>query len=811
MSEYVVPSAQVFEEFDATPVFTEQPMAPLILGPNYNLVRYGVADEKPQALVLENGSPSTNLNKYVGGQRVYNFQNVPANSVTDASYLDVYFDNALITFYQPASPSAVTVDGTYKNKISSSSLVFQTGGRNNTPFTPGAVTAGFGNRGVLAGDTVILQDGGTNTRTTKINAVTYSMTTATTNPSPSRAAGTTAAITCSASGTYTGTRTITYRLICSQGGSWTSSSTNATWIILSDDVESYGPFQPFKGGTITLQGLTLTVGETSTSLGPVTGDEFRIACTPALIDKYNVLVLADNVPTAGDDGGGSWAAFNIKAIQLPAKDLLIPRVNAFQAGLTNWDPNTTTDPSAVTVNASVNVIVPAVSAVAGLAIAYAEVYVERRDLLLTYTNSLNTISDINTVEAVLGKNHPDNALARGVYNALLNSNSNKVYYVAVASDDVTGYTRALELSKKNSNPYGVVPLTFNSDVQTLIRAHVNATSDPKVAKWRACWLSYQMDDVGVLLNNQRGYVTVTPTGGAATIIIGNGTPSTTSTALSTLAVGDILRYNFRTDPAGSVIYNTATVTAVLTNNSFTVDALSSSVNIVANVSFRIDVVRNYNSAQKAAAYKAKIAGVTDFRVRKVFPDVYTSGSVTEQGYLLAAGLAGLRGGAVPHQSLTNIQVLGPTDLYRVTSEINEDDLNDLAAEGLWIVTQAAAGAPAYTRDALTADQSILTKSKESMVSNADNISYGLQKAFAPYVGVYNINAASLLKLRAAADNELSYRMTASYTETAGTQLNGYKIISVAQDATFKNKSRVRVSATIPAPMDYIDVPLEITV
>lgn len=198
------------------------------------------------------------------------------------------------------------------------------------------------------------------------------------------------------------------------------------------------------------------------------------------------------------------------------------------------------------------------------------------------------------------------------------------------------------------------------------------------------------------------------------------------------------------------------------------------------------------------------------RVRNVFPSTYQDANlVTLPGYYLAAGLAAMRAGSVPHQSLTNTEIVGPYYLPLTVNTYTETQLDTMAEAGVWIVTQEAKGLTAYTRHQLTGDGSSLNFREESVTSNVDSITRALRAALAPFVGIYNIGPASLLKVRTAVDKELSYRLTNTYTERAGNQLLGYKIISVAQNATFLDRIDVVVQLQVPYPMNYITVSLSI--
>ena len=230
-----------------------------------------------------------------------------------------------------------------------------------------------------------------------------------------------------------------------------------------------------------------------------------------------------------------------------------------------------------------------------------------------------------------------------------------------------------------------------------------------------------------------------------------------------------------------------------------------------------------NSAAMATAYvEALLHGGTEGegsnanagprRIHNVFPDVWYVDTTTSNplaGYFLAASLAGLRSGSVPHRSLTNTEVVGPVNMPRVLSDFTSDDLDTIAAAGVWIITQNSKGGGAYTRHQLTADTSNLNYSEDSITANVDSISYGLQAALEPYVGIYNITPATVLKIRAAVDGELSYRLTQTYTEVTGNQLLGYKIINISQDPTFQDRINVTVSLDVPYPLNNVIVTLSI--
>jgi hypothetical protein len=70
----------------------------------------------------------------------------------------------------------------------------------------------------------------------------------------------------------------------------------------------------------------------------------------------------------------------------------------------------------------------------------------------------------------------------------------------------------------------------------------------------------------------------------------------------------------------------------------------------------------------------------------VWPDFAEDSGTVMAGYFVAAALAGLSSGVLPHQGLTNVEVGGLTALPR-TSRFNRTQLNSMAVQGAWIVAQ----------------------------------------------------------------------------------------------------------------------------
>jgi hypothetical protein len=228
---------------------------------------------------------------------------------------------------------------------------------------------------------------------------------------------------------------------------------------------------------------------------------------------------------------------------------------------------------------------------------------------------------------------------------------------------------------------------------------------------------------------------------------------------------------------------------------------------------KVNIVRNFTRAERAANIAAIAKSYNDRRVRIVFPDTFKDGNIVKQGFFAAAGLAGLRSGVVPHQGLTNSQFLGATELSKVVIEFTQDDLDVMADKGVWIIAQETLTSLPYVRHQLTTSTTGVNTSEDSITTNVDSISYALKAVLSPFVGRYNINPETVGIVRAAIAAELSSRATNTFTARAGNQLVSFTpkddIISVAQNPVFKDSIDAEVRLNVPYPMNYVNLKLTV--
>lgn len=149
----VVPQVLVFQEFEATAPELTEPLRAFIAGPCYTLFRNAVAAEK-ELTALGAYGPFTD-EKFL-------WPNRPAGSVVDQSFAKLFFDDALLKYFEDGIGTGELIEPitTGKtNRIRSDTLIWAAG----NGFSHSSV---FVDRGVKLGDVVDLREtGGSSLRT----------------------------------------------------------------------------------------------------------------------------------------------------------------------------------------------------------------------------------------------------------------------------------------------------------------------------------------------------------------------------------------------------------------------------------------------------------------------------------------------------------------------------------------------------------------------------------------------------------------------------------------------------------------------
>jgi len=818
---YIVPRVLINQEFTQLPVFGDQPLSALVFGPQFNLYRYSVLTEKAYTRV-QNKTTATLTNKYQKDvDTTYSFPNQENGTVVDTDYVKVFLEKAQVEYYGASAldlmqetgevepvPSVLKPSVNYPNYLKAEHLVFKAA--NSHLRSPS-----FSNRDVQVGDIVVLKNEADVTFSTKIKSLhaskTASVIAASTAGASNATTGGATQHPPTVGGTYNGPIDLTYVLTVMRGGAFLAGNNSnlsscARVSITSSSIDGSPTVNVSQNGVFAVgsYGVTAKFETAVLAGGLVEGDIYLINCQAAHNDIVNIVETYDTLPASFINGADeSWEISSLRMVkdyqlnQVISSDSVDLNYEIVDQAIKISSGITTTDP-----------LVTIASVCVPLEVMSADIFVEHRDLVITNSISIGSLSSTDQVEAVLGTIHPDNALAQGVYDALLNSAGVVVYFCAVGSNDLAGYTQVLGLAKKSDLYYGLVPLTFNRAVQDAVVGHVNGESTAQLAKWRVTWLSSPIVNSALLYDTQANGSDWVATVIDDPVLAGTQYTYVNMAGASFITDGvrptDKFLINFGTAADGSLVYEEYVIADVRTETSL---ALVSGPASAITVATKAQVKRVFTKDEQIDNLAAVGSGYNNRRVRMVFPDTTKDGEIVKPGYFVAAALAGLRSGVVPHQGLTNSEVLGFTDLRATVITYSEDQLNRLAAQGYFIVTQDVLGSTPYVRHQLTTDASSLNMAEDSVTTNVDSISYGLFRQLKPFIGIYNVHPKAVDVIRHIVDKELHYRLNNTFTARAGNQLTSYKIVTLAQNPTFKDHIDIELEIGVPYPINFITVKL----
>lgn len=746
---YTVPRVEIEQQFVAAPIFANNPLAAFIFGPNYRPLRYNQAAEKSWTYIGDYGNSGISLTTY------------PWVVSHPADRVDVSNNYAQLT-----------------------------------PYLENAFAEYFRGKGILAG-------GGAGSDPTFVVKGTYV-------DNDDQAA----AINISGDNYYTNKIRASVLSFAPGVNPITGVVYNRSTYFSARNVQA--------GDWVAVTGLNGS-GTKTTVFAQITAVETDGT------GKFNTLVTAHRIfdtdtgttatlidPTPGAGKYITIALYVRKSAQMPV-GFLLNTTSSTQVGVqANNDANSTiTETGLVDANGALVPLTVKLPPAGASGFVSGKVYVGYRVLRTDNAVTIGSLNDPALVEATLGVVTPENPLAEGVYDALLNASGTSVYYMAVPTDNLAGYNAVLEQAKRIDTIYGLVPLTFDTTVIDAVKAHVTAMSEASAARWRKAWICLQPTTFGILAGYDRAAAGVNWTTGTsgndpetgtvgvfATIAPASGTYDP-ALVTSGVRVGDTLRVF--SDGTTTTSYKDYLISAVRSQNE-----LVTSAAITGSGTRAIQILRSYTNEEQVVALGA--ATGNDRRVNAVFPWTAKTAGVEKNGYFVAAALAGLRAGSLPHAPLTNVELLGFDDFTTSLVTFTPTQLDTLAAYGYWIVVQDVVGGTPYVRHQLTtkgyndvgADPKF---SEDSITTNVDSVSYGLQRALKPFIGRYNVNPGSVLLIRDAVLRQLRYQMKAASESAAGPQLLGFTVESLGVSPIFKDRIEAVITLDLPYPLNSVTITL----
>lgn len=746
---YTLPQTRVFQEFSQTPNDVTQNLNPFIIGPSYELMRYAKEDERGFCTSGAYDGTSTKLNWAKGA----------TGTDVDRAWYGVTFADAYVKLGDALTPAAC-LDKNTDNK----------GTRFEFTLTDGKTLAGTSDSSKLhfgvavkAGDYLAYTDGGTQ-KFTKIRSVSIG------KPTPDsqeivaalRKKGTPGSVIGKAfsvdvSG-YTGEKPATVNIVVTDNG------TKATW---SSDAGINSSTETTIGtGAIDL-GLGLKITKVSTTVADGT-----YVLTLTIVEPYirDTVTVADLIPSEAS----------------------VTFVRHFDS-IVARDEDLTAGTEGVTIAAGAAVDI---GASADKEVFAATAYLDQRNLRKDHIDRVYSVRTDSEIVTELGAfDTPDNPLAYAAHIMLLNNANTAIKFIALKSDDMSGYTEALKRASVTTEVYAFCPLTEDKAIIEAVIADCNRLSAPEEKSWRICFFSMPTEES----------VDVTPTEGATCSIATGG--------LLTYAGGDFTE-TVRAADIVSVLdageWAEYKVTAVGSNETLQLDGTFATA--LTNVRFRITHKRPRGEYVEAIAETS--ANFKDRRAYNVFPNTLrASDGNLVSGMYGAAAVCALACSVAPQQPITNVEIKGFVDLPDVYSKFSRDELNEIAAGGTLILMQEKKGGTVYVRHQISTAyrDGNLNTTELSLTKNLDSISYYFANRTSPYIGKYNLTDDLLAEVRGVIEDGLTFLETTTETnKLIGPQVlaEGTEIRSLYRTAE-KDKAYCDVALSLPAPFNNFDLHLQV--
>ena len=614
-------------------------------------------------------------------------------------------------------------------------------------------------------------------------------------------------------GLYIGTSDMTYIVQVSRGGKFTDTNKPLITVTTNIGQDLSGPtLVPASGSQVTIGTLGVMLDFVGAAL--CKGDRYYVPVLAAKPGAVRTLALANNLPDElRGECIGSSSSSSIPTPDLDVK-LFIEKnmeITEVRTGtVVNWGQSDTEVCLRAGITGFDSEWVNGMGQLVALPVMSGLPYINWRGRMPTWCNTVGTVAQVSDVPAALGTVDPDNPLAFGVYKALENSNGEEVKFVGICSHSpvtLDDWLYALDLLVGRDDVYSIVPMTQDKLVHDAVLAHVLAESTPENGRWRIGWFNRtDKDPIGVYL---------TTAGGGPVMGTITDDPSTTGTQYTLVDVaggqfitkgvrsGDILRTNYN-----KPIYSEYVIDMVINEETC---RLMTGPSAPINIPQKMEVWRQLSRTELAAQLAALPGQYNSRRAFLVWPDTVGNAGVTFPGFFLCAALAGLRSGVLPHQGLTNVEILGFDDVTRTTDLFSANQLNTMAASGYWIVTQDPNNGTIFTRHQLSCgDQTDVNQKEQSITTNVDQISFTILDTMAPYIGRGNVTQVMVDivegEMRAILEN---FKNTV-IVNRLGPQLNNYTILDLRQHPTFKDRITATISIVPPAPFNNLEVHLQIS-
>lgn len=581
----------------------------------------------------------------------------------------------------------------------------------------------------------------------------------------------------SSGGTYTGAQDTTYLVTITSGGTVSSDAVRFSATTLEGGDGITDQLVAAAGGTYAIGAYGPTLAFTNTAYQYNKGDVFLVAVTTEKAEAYKTLTLSKSLPKC-------TLANDTIVITLGIRDTV-------ELDVVNW----TATSADITLVAGAEQTAWYTGAAKVYPVLEATLYASYRERIYETSQAIGSVTSITDVETLLGPSVPENPLSLGVYQACVGSAGTTVYYIGVESDDVGGYSLALDKLTETLEPYSVIPYDTSVEVRDLVEAFVDARSAADVAMFGIAW--YGVDEA-----RTAAFYTALSDGTSIMATVSGDVLMATGALFGVQGVrpGDSIRIKYRPDGHGNTIYDTLTVDQVLTDETI---QLTASLSTPISIAIKMEVWRTATQSELAARIQAWATHHKNRRVRCIWSeDVSALGFENLSKFALACVLAGMRSALAPHQPMTNVNVEGIDLTYQVN--FGSTLLNQMAGNGVWLVVKDVSG-NIYTRHQVTTDNTDINRREDTITTNLDQICRDFRDGMKDLIGRGNVSDAMLEIIRSRVHSLANSITARPFPDLIGPQLQELKITKLYIDPVARDHVWLELEPTLPYPLNNLSV------
>lgn len=428
------------------------------------------------------------------------------------------------------------------------------------------------------------------------------------------------------------------------------------------------------------------------------------------------------------------------------------------------------------------------------------------------TEDKYTITSIADIQKYFGTIAVENDLAYACYCALEGSAGRQLYALRVTDNTASAYTAALNKVETDASTYNFCVLSQDRSIIEAATAYVTKRSEPDFKRW--CRVLVGVDTPGayiVAAKDEAGVALKADIG----LIVNSKTEATHVLQLATGMNLDLLDLEF--NGGKTQLFPGDQVENALTGQKWTIVEVKNATTVTMKggpaTNTKALPVRFWKADTpiNAGEYVAALAeGLNMRRCSLVWSDkavkeIDGKFTVMPNKYL-AATVAGIGSAVVPQAPITHTEITTIDSAVRMYTKYTQKDLDNIAKDGVLIITQDAKDLPCYIRHQLTTetDKGVMYY-EESCTRNLDNISYAVVDILEKYIGRANVTPSALRAIKVDMISVLNSFMDDSPADLIGPSLLNWTNLSIKQDTVFKDRVIVKVDLYLPLPLNNIKV------